>query len=51
MKAQQIATGSGFVVTGNKWILTNAHVVEEYTNVRVRKHGYPMKYNAQVLVG
>ena len=31
-------------------ILTNAHVVDEYTTVRVRKHGHPMKYNARVLV-
>ena len=49
MKAQQAATGSGFVVEGH-CILTNAHVVDEYTTVRVRKHGHPMKYNARVLV-
>jgi S1-C subfamily serine protease len=49
MKAQQMSTGSGFVIPGNRWILTNAHVVEEYTTVRVRKHGHPMKYNAEVL--
>ena len=49
MKAQQVATGSGFVVEG-RCILTNAHVVDDYTTVRVRKHGHPMKYNARVLV-
>ena len=49
MKAQQVASGSGFVVEG-RCILTNAHVVDEYTTVRVRKHGHPMKYNARVLV-
>lgn len=37
----------GFVIPGRK-ILTNAHVVADYTFVLVRKHGSPTKYRAEV---
>lgn len=37
----------GFVISGRR-ILTNAHVVADYTFVLVRKHGSPTKYRAEV---
>ena len=39
--------GAGFVIPG-KGILTNAHVVADYSFVLVRKHGSPTKYKAEV---
>lgn len=39
--------GSGFVISGKR-IVTNAHVVADYTFVLVRKHGSPTKYRAEV---
>lgn len=38
---------TGFVLKGHR-ILTNAHVVADYTFVMVRKHGSPTKYRAEV---
>ncbi|KAL3523236.1 hypothetical protein ACH5RR_016070 [Cinchona calisaya] len=46
-KSQRETMGSGFVITGRR-ILTNAHVVADYTFVLVRKHGSPTKYRAEV---
>ncbi|KAG2719009.1 hypothetical protein I3843_03G238000 [Carya illinoinensis] len=46
-KSQRESMGSGFVIPGRK-ILTNAHVVADYTFVLVRKHGSPTKYRAEV---
>ncbi|KAG6662629.1 hypothetical protein I3843_03G238100 [Carya illinoinensis] len=46
-KYQSKSKGSGFVIPGRK-ILTNAHVVADYTFVQVRKHGSPTKYRAEV---
>ncbi|MCK5581823.1 MAG: trypsin-like peptidase domain-containing protein [Candidatus Omnitrophica bacterium] len=40
-------TGSGCVVEGNR-ILTNAHVVDDYTFIQVRKESDPKKYTAKV---
>lgn len=41
------SVGSGFIVKGNK-ILTNAHVVSDYTFVQVKKSSDPRKYTAKV---
>nr|XP_027087325.1 protease Do-like 10, mitochondrial isoform X1 [Coffea arabica]XP_027089217.1 protease Do-like 10, mitochondrial isoform X1 [Coffea arabica] len=46
-KSQRETMGSGFVIPGKR-ILTNAHVVADYTFVLVRKHGSPTKYRAEV---
>ncbi|ERN20201.1 protease Do-like 10, mitochondrial [Amborella trichopoda] len=46
-KSQIETMGSGFVIPGRR-ILTNAHVVADHTFVRVRKHGSPAKYRAEV---
>uniref|UniRef100_A0A5B7BGG7 Protease Do-like 10 n=1 Tax=Davidia involucrata TaxID=16924 RepID=A0A5B7BGG7_DAVIN len=46
-KSQRETMGSGFVISGKR-ILTNAHVVADYTFVLVRKHGSPTKYRAEV---
>eukprot|EP01018_Ginkgo_biloba_P002689 Gb_08262 [translate_table: standard] len=46
-KPQRETTGSGFAIPGRR-ILTNAHVVADYTFVLVRKHGSPTKYRAEV---
>lgn len=39
--------GVGFIIPGQK-ILTNAHVVADYSFVLVRKHGSSTKYRAEV---
>eukprot|EP00899_Mesostigma_viride_P003081 jgi/Mesvir1/12774/Mv22830-RA.2 len=44
---QRELTGSGFVIDGKR-IITNAHVVDDYAFVLVRKHGHPTKYKAKV---
>ncbi|CAN8238252.1 unnamed protein product [Cochlearia groenlandica] len=44
---QSECSGSGFVISGKK-IITNAHVVEKHTSVKVRKHGSSTKYKAKV---
>eukprot|EP01147_Barroeca_monosierra_P007393 gene7393-9758_t len=48
MSQQEYYKGSGFVIQ-NKYILTNAHVVADYTTVRVRRHGGHHKFVAKVL--
>ena len=40
--------GSAFCIAGER-LLTNAHVVRDYTTVRVRRHGGSEKFKAQVL--
>eukprot|EP00047_Mylnosiga_fluctuans_P007260 m.252119 g.252119 ORF g.252119 m.252119 type:complete len:579 (-) comp17615_c0_seq1:145-1881(-) len=44
---QQSCTGSGFVLDG-RYILTNAHVVNDATTVRVRRHGGSDKFPAEI---
>ena len=44
---QMNSTGSGVVVAGNR-ILTNAHVVEDYTYLEVKRANGPDKYRAEV---
>jgi len=41
-------TASGFVIEGRR-ILTNAHAVDHWRAVRVRKYGDPTKYSARVV--
>ncbi|KXS13562.1 trypsin-like serine protease [Gonapodya prolifera JEL478] len=48
MKRSVASTSTGFLIH-NKQILTNAHSVEHYTQVRVRKRGDSQKYIAKVL--
>eukprot|EP00038_Savillea_parva_P001566 m.105281 g.105281 ORF g.105281 m.105281 type:complete len:559 (-) comp10548_c0_seq1:1400-3076(-) len=43
-----IATGTGFYI-GNKRIITNNHVVDSGTSIRVRRHGIPGNFEASVL--
>jgi len=43
----QMVTGSGFIIAGDR-ILTNAHVVNDYTFIQVRKESDPKKYVATV---
>jgi len=43
----QMVTGSGCIIAGNR-ILTNAHVVNDYTFIQVRKESDPKKYAATV---
>jgi len=44
---QRSATGSGFVISGNR-ILTNAHIVADQTFMMVRKPGVQKKYIARL---
>eukprot|EP00035_Acanthoeca_spectabilis_P025033 m.456539 g.456539 ORF g.456539 m.456539 type:complete len:576 (+) comp21073_c0_seq1:190-1917(+) len=48
MGRQESCTGSAFYIHGDR-LLTNAHVVRDYTTVRVRRHGGSEKYKAKVL--
>ena len=48
MRHQSSSTSSGFLI-GGKRILTNAHCVEDYTVVKVKKRGSATKYVAEVL--
>ncbi len=43
----QMVTGSGCIIAGNR-ILTNAHVVNDYTFIQVRRESDPEKYAATV---
>ena len=43
------ASGSGFVVDKNGYIVTNLHVVENATKIRVRLHNDPGEYRARVI--
>ncbi|KAI3935408.1 hypothetical protein MKW98_027548 [Papaver atlanticum] len=48
-RVQQYATtSSGFIISGRK-VLTNAHSVEHYTRVKLKKRGSDVKYLAKVL--
>ncbi|KAF6137017.1 hypothetical protein GIB67_030781 [Kingdonia uniflora] len=48
-KRQCSLTSIGFIIKGQR-ILTNAHSVINYTQVKVRKHGSDTKYLANVLI-
>eukprot|EP00055_Hartaetosiga_balthica_P015447 m.91249 g.91249 ORF g.91249 m.91249 type:complete len:627 (+) comp8866_c0_seq2:36-1916(+) len=48
MSRQESYSGSGFIISGRK-ILTNAHVVADFTTVRIRRHGGQNKFPAKVL--
>ncbi|KAF8005978.1 hypothetical protein BT93_K0303 [Corymbia citriodora subsp. variegata] len=48
MKRQYSSYSSGFVIKGRR-VLTNAHSVEHYTQVKVKKRGSDTKYVAKVL--
>ncbi|KAF6003122.1 hypothetical protein CCYA_CCYA09G2718 [Cyanidiococcus yangmingshanensis] len=48
MRKQEYSTSSGFVIEGNR-ILTNAHSVENFTVVRVKKRGSAEKMTARVV--
>eukprot|EP00124_Ichthyophonus_hoferi_P003193 Ihof_evm7s263 gene=Ihof_evmTU7s263 len=48
MKRQTFSTSSGFVIADHR-IMTNAHSVENYTVVKVKKRGSDHKYLAKVL--
>jgi serine protease Do len=43
------ASGSGFIVDKNGYIITNNHVVENATKIRVRLHGDPGEYRGRVI--
>ena len=51
MNRQEACSGSAFFIESNdqKMLLTNAHVVRDYTTVRVRRHGGSHKYEAKVM--
>jgi serine protease Do len=43
------ASGSGFIVDKNGYIVTNNHVVENATKIRVRLHGDPGDYRGRLI--
>jgi len=43
------ASGSGFIVDKNGYIVTNNHVVENATKIRVRLHGDPAEYRGRLI--
>jgi len=43
------ASGSGFLVDKNGYIITNNHVVENATKIRVRLHGDPAEYRGRLI--
>lgn len=47
-KRQYSSSSSGFVISGRR-VLTNAHSVEHYTQVKLKKRGSDTKYLATVL--
>lgn len=47
-KRQYSSSSSGFVIAGRR-VLTNAHSVEHYTQVKLKKRGSDTKYLATVL--
>lgn len=47
-KRQYSSSSSGFVIVGKR-VLTNAHSVEHYTQVKLKKRGSDTKYLARVL--
>eukprot|EP00884_Botryococcus_braunii_P000841 jgi/Botrbrau1/10758/Bobra.180_2s0023.1 len=51
-KRQYGSTSTGFMVQGPKgerWLLTNAHAVEHYSQVKVKRRGDDQKFIAEVL--
>lgn len=48
MNKQYSSTSTGFLI-GNRQILTNAHSVDNFTQVKVRRRGSPTKFIAKVL--
>ncbi|CAF4117081.1 unnamed protein product [Adineta steineri] len=48
MKRQTNSSSSGFIIK-NRWILSNAHVVTNASNIRIRKYGDADKYPARIL--
>jgi len=47
-RSQGSCTGSGFAISGRR-ILTNQHVVQDATDIRVRKHGNAKRWRAKVV--
>ncbi|XP_026387314.1 protease Do-like 9 [Papaver somniferum] len=47
-KRQYSSSSSGFIISGRR-VLTNAHSVEHYTQVKLKKRGSDVKYLATVL--
>jgi hypothetical protein len=47
-KRQYSSSSSGFIIGGRR-VLTNAHSVEHYTQVKLKKRGSDTKYLATVL--
>eukprot|EP00946_MAST-07B_sp_MAST-7B-sp1_P004592 g4592.t1 len=47
--SQKRCTGTGFIIDGRQ-IVTNAHVVRNHTNIRVRQHGQTRKFPAAVRI-
>ena len=43
------ATGTGFIVDSNGYIITNNHVVENGDKITVKMHGDPTEYRARVV--
>jgi serine protease Do len=43
------ATGTGFIVDSNGYIITNNHVVENGDKITVKMHGDPTEYRARVI--
>jgi serine protease Do len=43
------ASGTGFIVDKNGYIITNNHVVENATKIRVKLHGDPNDYRGRVI--
>eukprot|EP00891_Asterochloris_glomerata_P006135 jgi/Astpho2/6135/fgenesh1_pm.00084_%23_26_t len=48
-RRQYSSTSSGFAIPGHRRILTNAHSVDHFTQVKVRRRGSESKYVAKVL--
>jgi len=46
---RSMSLGSGIVVDKNGYIITNNHVVEKATRVKVKFHGDPTEYEAKVI--
>ena len=44
-----VGSGTGFAIDGRR-ILTNFHVVEHATDIRIRKHGQSRRWPARVVV-
>lgn len=42
-------TGTGFIVDKNGYIMTNLHVVDNATTIKVKMHGDPTEYKARLI--